>query len=507
MILKKRPLLRWCRRLLWCLPLLAAASCIHEETTDEAENTAQTVGVSIRLMMNVGGAGTTRAAVSDEQEGQVDDVYIFFINTGTRRVHSVVKGEVQNITPTTKTFTANLVVAGTGENEFECIVVANIAHEINPVLKVYEGKSYDELQTMLVSPTLTGAIPTGADARFVMWGKAMETVSASRRPQNINVPMLRALARVDIGIGRANTTTETWDGKDADGLDIPFKLEKVYVYKPSGAYAFMPQAAAYNDGGYVVTAPSVAGTPASTPFEYSVETGSNHLLRQIYLPEADIVQGGEGIPGDDNHTSRCAMVVGGAYNGHPTTYYRIDFNNNTNPRRLINLLRNHCYRMSITAAAGDGETTPDEAYTSRRVNLSVEIVPWEEFSQDIIFDGVDWAHIEKKSIILPGNKGLQGVLAMSSSVKPASWEMSFDGGINYTKDATLANACFSVTKPATAEGGSLLIKTLTEMKPDDPERTSVLSIRIGRLKFDINIAQHPDLPQDWENGGQHDKEL
>lgn len=503
-IVNSQPVERKCILLLLFGSLFLFASCIVEKWTDTDDSGGvQDIGVTIRMKINAGGSATR--ALTEEQESRVDNVYVFFFDAVTDKVHSVVEGKnVTNVDDVTKTFNASLLVAGNGTEEFKCIVIANIESWMQGKnLKLYEGLSYGELQWELVSNELTTP-PHTADGGISMWGVAPTLVSASRHPQNILVPMIRALARVDIGVGQ--NSGNVWNGKDNKGKDIPFVLEKVYIYKPGNAYSFMPKTGAYDpDNARVVTAPSPVGTPMDTPFEYNVPQ-AGYIRQEVYIPEANVVMDGTGLPGDANHLKRCAIVVGGKYAGHTTSYYRIDFNDNATPRHLTNVLRNHCYRVSIASVGGDGEATPDDAYRSINVTLNAEIVQWADQSQDIIFDGVDWVYIEKKSLMLPGAADVRGYLSMGSSVESADWEMSFDGGVTWTKDAKLANADFEVTKPTVADGGSLTLRTLNTLAEGNI-RSAKLNIRIKRLKFEINIRQVPDVPDNWLDGGEIDKEF
>lgn len=380
----------------------------------------------------------------------------------------------------------------------------------------FNGKTYGELQAMLVSEVLTpagplpGAVP---EEGLVMWGKGLAPVTVPAATVGITVPVVRALASVEVGVGIGPTAGNLpawtgWDGKDASGNSIPFVLKKVYVYRPNNQYAFMPLATVYDADGRKVTAPSPAGASAAieSPLEYSV-TGHG-IQRTIYLPEADIKQikagdtGHTGKPGDAGHTDRCALVVCGEYNG-ADNYYRIDFNDNTTDHSLIDLLRNHRYYITITSVRGEGEASAEDAYKSRVLNLGIEITGWTDQFQDIIFDGTDWMHVEKKSITLPGNSGQTGTIVMESSIDPAEWEMSFDGGTTPSVEDTY----FRVTKPTTATGGVLKITTREAMAEDEPDRTATLTIKARRLSFTIRITQKPDKQTNWEQeGGNFDKD-
>lgn len=504
----------WQRPLPWLLLLcLMAGGCIYDSSPGGAEppESDGPVPVTIRLVTRFG-AGAKHAStrgLTETDEGKVDNVYVFFLRVSDNKVHSVVKGkDVTNTTVTQKTFTASLEVAGSAGQEFRCVVLANAGNLLDAQnLNLYKEKTYDQIRQMLVTDPAYASAPELAAGGFVMWGEADELVSATRRPQKVTVNMIRAMARVDIGVG---VSPDKWDGKDATGTDIPFTLKKVFIFKPNDQCAFIPKAGAYDATAKRVTKPSPAGEVCADPFEYDVQpagaspsTPATSLTATIYLPEADVRQGENAQSGDLKHTERCAIVVGGSYRGHADSYYRIDFRNGPGTA-IADLLRNHRYQASITSVSADGERTPEEAYKSKRVNISATVLGWNDWSQDVVFDGVDHVYVESKTILLPGNAGQTGAIGIESNVDPTEWQMSLDG-VNFSTDVTISNADFDVAKPA-AKKGSLLIRTRNELA-DGEAKSATLAIKINRLEFTISIEQRPDTPEDWVEGGEFPKDF
>lgn len=506
---------------LWLLlPLgLVAGGCIHDSayTDDEPPGAEGAVPVIVRLVARFGGErkgastpprlsdgkGVSTWGLSEEEEGKVNDVYVFFLRDSDNKVHSVVKGrEVTHTSATETTFTASLEVVGSAGQEFRCIVVANAASLLDMQnLRLYKEKTYDDIQRMLVSGNAYTAAPVIREGDFVMWGEAQRKIIASQRPQNVTVGVVRAMARMDIGLG---VKPDSWDGTDTDGNPIPFVLKKIFIFRANDKCAFMPVRGAYDPDLQRVTKPSPAGqrTEIGSSFEYDLPEGATSLTASVYLPEADICQGANAEPGDANHTNRCAIVVEGSYQGHADTYYRIDFRNGT---VLADLLRNHRYLVSIRSVQGDGEATPEEAYETRRVNIAATVLEWNDWSQDVYFDGVDHVYVKQKSILLPGNSGQAGAIGVESNVEPGEWLMSLDG-TNFSAGATISNDDFEVTKPAVKTGGSLLIRT-RHVLAEGEEKNATLTVKIHRLTFSVRIGQKPDLPEDWVDGGEFPKDF
>lgn len=486
---------------LLCLLTLAlcALSCVKEPPSDTPISGGQEVEVRLHLKMSSPNIPTY--AITEAEENNVSDIYVFFFRKSSGRVYDVVKGDnVTNVSDVNKTFTATLVVDGTTNETFNSYVVANIGTFMTGKDKdIFKGKSYDELQSLLQNAVTDKLHATSGD--FVMWGKADKEFPSTFPSQSITVPMLRALARVDIGLGVGGV----WNGNDKEGKAIPFKLKTIHIYKPNDAYSFMPTLAAYDAANKKVTAHSAIGTAINTPMEYTV-TGDLMTMREIYLPESNVRITADGATGDANHTSRCAIVVGGLYSGSTTPcYYRIDFNDNATLRKLIDVLRNHRYLVNIVSVTGEGHPTPDDAYNAITTTMNAEITAWSDLSQDIIFDGVNWVYVQKKTLTLPGSKDMVGGLVVGSNLSADDWQMSFDG-VNFTTDPTISNADFDVAKPAVNDGGVLAVRTRNTIT-DDVTRLSTLHIKIGRLKFTISTQQLPDTPADWEEGTEYPKEF
>ncbi len=261
------------------------------------------------------------------------------------------------------------------------------------------GQNYTDVAAAIWDE-IDGAMYTSGGV-IPMWGETVEpffiTPTASTTPVNLT----RAVARIDVGVGRTpghNTSTDawTWDGKDGEtygtGSTIPFVLKEVYVVQANTKYALIP-----TNG----SSPTIPATSTKYPATDNAEasamgysgtaniTSGLFTTRSIYIPEADILMGGTlgtAKSGDTNHKNRMAIVVGGEYGGsNTTTYYRLDF---ANSGVLMNVLRNHLYQFNISKVSGVGHPDVITAYESNAMNMTVEILDWdEEEIGDIIFEG------------------------------------------------------------------------------------------------------------------------
>ena len=475
-------------------------SCIRERPVDPAPEPGR--DITVEILLHTPAATPKSRAMTDDDETAVRDVYVVFFHGG--QVYTVSEGhEVAPAADAGKTLsfkTSFSVESAYAGDEFECVVLANVGDVYDiAAARAWRGQTYDELQALLTRPVAerlyadaTGSIP--------MWGRAGNKLVPSTPNQKLNVSLLRSVARVDVAVGT-----------DAQAA---FTLQEVYIYKPNDKMALMPLTTAYDAGDLSrVTKPSVpVGTAAgAAAWKYEVSgTGIDHA---VYLPEADVLMkgqnGGTGIAGDNNHTNRSAIVVGGIYK-EAMNYYRIDFKTGGDAPALMDVLRNHRYNVTITAVRGSGETTPDDAYRSRSADITAEIVTWTDNNQNIVFDGEHWASCASKGLSFLSGEGLSAYLGFASDMDAADWELRLSGASpaptpapdeTFSKDASISGTYFEVTRPATNEGGRFVIRTLQPLDADQPERQETLTVRIGRLTVDISLRQVHDSDYPWQDGG------
>lgn len=390
---------------------------------------------------------------------------------------------------------------------FACVVLANargrtlVAEAGGPAsltaetLRGYIGTaSYAALQGMLTEP-VNGPLHTGQEA-FAMFGRSAQPFVPASGSATLDVLLLRSVARANLLIAETASA---------------FSLSEVYLYRPSDRLALMPSASALGSGESVVRSPSLpegtSSAPIGSPWRY--EASGPAFTQRIYLPEADLTGGGTApLPGDERHTERCALVVGGSYRGS-TSYYRIDFQQDG---RMLDLLRNHSYNITVTAVRSAGEATPEEAYRSRRSNIDAEIIPWTDSNQEIVFDGENWASVSRKRIDFADGKGTEALLGLLSNIAPSEWTMSLDDG-EASSEEQITGTHFSVSKPADAaedaaqQGGNLVIRTLHALSSNEEQVQQTLTVRIGRLELSVLLVQHPYEDTPWEDGGDFEGEF
>lgn len=209
------------------------------------------------------------------------------------------------------------------------------------------------------------------------------------------ISLVRAVARIDIGVGSYNGETGKWDLTSSDNY---FELTDVEAWSPMNRNFDMPERGKFDY--------QADGTPlvsnATGSLEHSATTGvqwkytgadiltngiATYCKDVIYLPEAPL----EGYTANQykNRNKRTTLIIGGYLHdsANPTesttkTWYRVDFTRtagNTPDGALFDILRNHLYRFSLNVRMR-GAATAAEAWNVPSVTIgqiTMETVPWE----------------------------------------------------------------------------------------------------------------------------------
>ncbi len=355
-----------------CVAVLLSA-CSHEiQTGGGGSGELTTVTLSVNPTGNEQSLITK--GMTTDQENSMHILYILAFQpdknapgTYTLAYKAVGKEVAGSSGGNGKNFSFTLRRSLSGQADTKLLLVANF----NPFAQTDIGMTYEGVQTALTSGELVAG-PAFADIGIPMFGFAgnsPDTPLEITEGMALSANLLRAVARVDVGVGTYQENTGTWNK-----TGVNFDLTHVYVFKPQNKYALLPSESnlQYNvQNAPSVTAPSPAGTLGSHYFEYtgSAITNATYCKSEIYLPE---VAFNGGTVYDANNESRTALVIGGTYKGK-TNYYRIDFTTvsaNVAGTALQDVLRNHIYRYSITNVSLPGYATPEAAYSGKPIGLS-----------------------------------------------------------------------------------------------------------------------------------------
>ena len=490
------------------LMLALLCGCVRDFYTSPPDQSGTAKRLDARITVSTpvkfGSASPGAAPAAD---AEVKHVYALLMNDGN--VYAVAEG--RNIAPVAQsnkvTFDVSFVIeAQHSSRNFKILLLANLPKDRFSLTEmkgwINQPRSYVEEHAIVER---TNPETDDVKTPLVMYGETAGTVTPGSKAE-VDIQLLRSVAKVEVSLG------------DEVKPEV-FTLEELYIYKASNRYAAIPK---LDSGNPVLTIP----------------TGQNELKKfmadskaEVYLPESKVVFGTADAVGDANHQNRCAIVVGGRYNGSATnSYYRIDFTarNAADPSAasvFMDVLRNHRFIVKITSVGSVGEPTPDEAYKSVKSSISAGVIDWVDENRDIVFDGESWVSIETKHVEFADGAGIRALVLLNSNVPPSMWKMKLEGAPD---DNPFVSTYFSVEKPddkpasEVVQGGYLVIKTLKDLpeftgtKPDpdkpgvtipDPNSTrstprhDTLVITISRLEIRVKITQYPYSPNEWTDGG------
>lgn len=410
--MKNNPILNLSKLAMIIVAMLMQISCQQDEVPLlSADSTL------VNLSVSASNSGTTVTA--DNSASTIKSLCILQFNAngtdfGTLR-HVGIGTETS---PSSGSYSATLLQSVNANDRYKLVILANLPDYT--IFHGMAGKSYAEVQQACLSRELIGEsnVPAfDATHPFPMFGIVQngDPLVISEEGMTLgSVSLVRALARVDIGVGTKSADADTWTKGP-----VKFNLTQIQIWKAGKQYAYMPAKDNFSSasGTLTINNPSPVGSTETKTYTGTDITNSTYCSEKIYLPEAAL-QWGDVY--DDNHTNRLAIIVGGKYNDSTEeTFYRIDFINDQTKEKM-NILRNHVYQFSIKSVTDAGYPTPELAYSSRPKNLGFEVslVPWVEVSMGsptsslgyyltyLGFNGeiVDWTYALGSSIRIPKKK-------------------------------------------------------------------------------------------------------
>lgn len=352
--------------------MILQISCQQDDSFSPAADSA-----IINLSVSAANSGTTMD--NDDTASAIKSLCILQFNAdgnafGTLR-HV---GMGKETAPNSGKYSATLLQSVDNNDKYKLVILANFPDGDYGIFYRMGGKSYAEVQQACLSAELSGesnVLEFTAAQPFPMFGIAKDGApQIITETMNLGtVSLVRAVARVDIGIGTKNADNNTWNKGG-----VPLAMTQVQIWKDGKQYAYMPVESKFSSSGgaLAINSPSPVGGTETKIYGSTYITGTTYCSEKIYLPEADLLWGDVY---DDNHSSRLAIIVGGKYNGSDAeTFYRVDFNYDEGSKAKMDILRNHVYRFTIKSVKDAGYATAELAYNSKPKGLdfSAEIEPW-----------------------------------------------------------------------------------------------------------------------------------
>lgn len=392
-------------------------SCITDEHTIFEQNNSEKVSLNISMAVpGLQSAGTR--AMSGIDETKIDyaslQVLVFEVmpNNEERFRYSV--------TPENAGTSFRVKVPVSRNNEkYRFVILANSPLQSIAVNTLKE----DALKQFTFDCAGKWNASQSAPTLIPMWGEQKNPMVISQN-SNIHISMLRALARVDVGVlfkfNNVNPSNgQEYEFKDSDkesawGLNN-FRLKEIRVYRTEARGYAAPDKSYIN--GNQVTSPTLLlprlfntnrGEIASTaldgdedPLLYILAEADNNYVREIYIPESYLPEADNNL----NFDSAPCLVIGGYYGENNTdkiTYYRADFAEYVNGTvsSYIPILRNHRYVFDIKSVSGPGFEKPEQALRSISKRLELDIIDWNEEAQNYYVQGEYFLRLETREVVL-----------------------------------------------------------------------------------------------------------
>ncbi len=503
--------------LLFAATMFSAVSCLVDKPVEDGPGTD---GAEIVLRLRTSGGFTaprTRAdfsaEITYEEETAIGDVYVLvFDNDSPSKLVAVEKAEnvvdygwtsPQGGYSNAGSFTVTLPPSrGVAANAtFNLVALANAGKILQDCgfMDIDDletpsgliGYDYDYVTSYIYQLFNSRLYSQQEEFQTIpMWGETGQIqIGPSTQP---TIELMRAVARIDVGLGDApihwkGDIRPIWDGLDADGNRIPFMLWNVYVMRPMRKYAIIPDVAGLAAGNPTIPENTDSWTPSESGDDMGFGANDNYITRQIYVPEADIKMGG--TPGDANHTERMAIIVGGQYDANGDgqfdrmdafTYYRLDF---VQDGQLINVLRNHVYQFNIQSVSGHGYTSMIEAYEANPINMTCNIVDWDydDLNGTSAFEGVHKLTISRDELTFGRRGGTQTIDVITDY--PGGWSATL-----HDEQGNILTYPWLSADPSSGTGEVLNI-TAELYDGYHADRTAWVHITAGRMVLKIEVTQ------------------
>jgi hypothetical protein len=289
-----------------------------------------------------------------------------------------------------------------------------------------------------------------------MWGTSIFYNVATLPEANtdyIPVPMIRALARIEVGIDIDNPA----GGDPAIGFGKIFAIDSVYLVN-------------VNDSGYVSPNGKITAKKDTVGYSFVPDAG-RAMRRTIYAPETDSL-----ILAPNGETVEHAppfLVLKATYYGTPY-YYRVDFTKNNEYKPL---LRNHAYTVNITGIRTVGYQTREEAFKAPILSLNPNLVIGDNEEtatiNDIVYSSHYWLGCQSTDVKLAWDV-IAADIKISTSYPGGGWKAELLPGSDFGMTALLSQ--------------NKLHMTVSRNETGQPRKARI-KLTAGTLTQYINVTQ------------------
>ena len=494
---------------------LLTAGCVADRNVSDCITEGE--DVELEFALQVPALETSLRQLSADQEKQINSIQVLVFNTDGITDESqetfAYEAPVKNFkTSTDDGYTRIRCGLKASSKPMRVVCIANA--NIDTKTKNLEGTTKQViLESDQMKQTFTKKWLTDGTQFIPMWGESdKQAVSRTTKFNSCEasnngksntknegvIHLVRALARIDVGVKFADEPTS----EKATGSET-FKINSVRVYRyAQSMYVTGTQATTFRQMG--PNREPLPHTPATmTPadnnnplvFTAENEEDAKGYVRNIYIPEISNL--------NKDKNQRTCLVVGGYYNGSTKeTFYRVDFirRDTKSPNDVItkqlDVLRNHRYRFNITKVAGPGTDTPDEALTTEPVNISCDVVVWDEADIDkIMYDGQYYLSVSKDKFHFGKDAANESYTIRTNW--PDGYKIVDEKGNVWAKSETEAGtqgtwAYFTEPAGQKFKENDDMISTLNVLEnAGDPRKIpyNKLFVQAGRIKWPLVVSQ------------------
>jgi hypothetical protein len=324
-----------------------------------------------------------------------------------------------------------------------------------------------------------------------MWGTAAAVDIQREVITQVSIEMLRSVASVDI------------DASPQAVKDVFELVDARFYYAPDRgcvAYTGIPVSPLYNEVPYVPA--DMKTTLAPYPVSADAE---NNIFSKLFLYENPY------NTRDNAEKQRTRIIIGGKYDGGPTTYYPVDFiKHETQPEphdvyRLIN--RNWKYLFNIVEVTGPGYENPGTASENFPVNMGVSVVQWNQVHEIIYIEGPYFISLARREAELYREAGATDNIAITSNIPVEDLELAFTTADNGTQSAVtngIKNDWFKIEKVVSASEELIAFRVTALQDYNSAHALDVVKVTYGRIEFEISIEQINQSQNGWDDGGGED---
>lgn len=497
---------------------LLTAGCVADRNVSDCITEGE--DVELEFALQVPALETSLRQLSADQEKQINSVQVLVFNTDGIATEAeetfAYEAKVKSFETGTDGYTRIRcgLTATSKKMRVVCIANANINTQN------FTGKTKEViLNDDQMKKAFTAAWSTEGNNYYIpMWGESdAQQVSRTTKfndctASNANgvIHLVRALARIDVGLSFDETKPAD---ETAKGI-TDFKIKSVRVYRyAQSMFVTGTQATTFRMMG--ATREPLPHTPEGMTaaddnnplvFPAKTEEDAKGYVRNIYIPEISNHDNGQNKGKD----VRTCLVIGGSYKGGKETYYRVDFITRRDGapkdeiKEQLDVLRNHRYRFNITKVAGPGTDTPGEALKTEPVNLTCDVVVWDEGKVDkIVYDGQYYLSVSK-------DKFHFGKDATSENYKirtnwPDGYKIVDETGKVWAKSATEATnnnqwVYFTAPDGQTFAVDKDMTSILNVLGNDTGKAREIpykkLFVQAGRIKWPLKVTQSDKVELD-----------